>query len=295
VTCASASECWAVGYYYDGGAPEPENHAFVERWDGTSWAFVPSPNTSLLSGVTCVSASDCWAVGSPIEHWDGTSWAIVTSPNTSGYLNSVTCTSASQCWAVGIYVNGSGYYQTLIEKYSSTVPPLTSVVSRKVHGGAGTFDINLPLTGSPGIECRSGDVAGDYKLIFTFVNTLTSVGGASVTSGTGSVSSKMIGADAHKYIVNLTGVNNGQVIRVRLTNVNDSAGNTGSSVPISMGVLLGDTTANKTVNSSDVSQTKARSGTATSASNFRNDVTLNGLINSSDVSTVKSKSGTALP
>ena len=35
-------------------------------------------------------------------------------------------------------------------------PPPLSVVSRKVHGAAGTLDIPLPLTGAPGIECRSG-------------------------------------------------------------------------------------------------------------------------------------------
>jgi hypothetical protein len=59
--------------------------------------------------------------------------------------------------------------------------------------------------------------------------------------------------------------------------------------------LLGDTNANKAVNSSDISQTKAQSGTAATASNFRTDVTVSGLINSSDISTVKSKSGTAIP
>jgi hypothetical protein len=52
---------------------------------------------------------------------------------------------------------------------------------------------------------------------------------------------------------------------------------------------------NGSVNSSDISQTKAQSGTVASSSNFRTDVTVNGLINSSDISTVKSNSGTALP
>src|SRR5207245_2647185 len=50
--------------------------------------------------------------------------------------------------------------------------PLLSVVSRKVHGGAGTFDINLPLTGPRGVECRSPGQTGtagiDYKLVFSF-------------------------------------------------------------------------------------------------------------------------------
>ena len=65
VTCVSASECWAVGYYYNGILPV---QTLIERWDGTSWAIVASPNTSAtqsneLFRVTCVSASECWAVG----------------------------------------------------------------------------------------------------------------------------------------------------------------------------------------------------------------------------------------
>ena len=33
---------------------------------------------------------------------------------------------------------------------------VTKAVSRKVPGGAATFDVNLPLDGTPGIECRTG-------------------------------------------------------------------------------------------------------------------------------------------
>jgi hypothetical protein len=62
-----------------------------------------------------------------------------------------------------------------------------------------------------------------------------------------------------------------------------------------MGLLVGDTTASGVVNSSDVTQTKAQSGTAVSGTNFRQDVTANGSINSSDVTAVKAASGTALP
>lgn len=64
VACASASECWAVGSYNNGSAAQ----TLIERWNGTSWAIVPSPNngtqSNALSGVTCSSASECWAVGS---------------------------------------------------------------------------------------------------------------------------------------------------------------------------------------------------------------------------------------
>jgi hypothetical protein len=172
----------------------------------------------------------------------------------------------------------------------------TSVVSRKTHGTAGTFDINLPLTGSPGIECRSGGANGDYTLVFNFANTLAGVGAASVTNGTGSVASSHIDStDAHNYFVNLTGVGNAQVVTVSLSNVTDSAGDFSSAVSASMGVLVGDTNGDGFVNSADISQTKSQSGTAVTSANFREDVNADGFINSADISLVKSKSGTALP
>jgi hypothetical protein len=140
VTCGPASECWAVGYYIVDDASNLDQ-TLIERWDGTSWEIVSSPNTSatdynLLSGVTCVSASDCWAVGhyftsdnfveqTLIERWDGTSWSIVSSPNTSAtqfnLLLGVTCVSASECWAVGHHDGrGDFIYQTLIERWDGT-------------------------------------------------------------------------------------------------------------------------------------------------------------------------------
>ena len=107
VTCGSASECWAVGYYYNDNVI---SQTLIERWDGTSWTIVNSPNTSTadynsLSGVTCVSASECWAVGyyyglddlisqTLIERWDGTSWTIVNSRWVAGLSTGMRAFSA---------------------------------------------------------------------------------------------------------------------------------------------------------------------------------------------------------
>ncbi|MGI8438061.1 MAG: dockerin type I domain-containing protein [Chthoniobacterales bacterium] len=88
---------------------------------------------------------------------------------------------------------------------------------------------------------------------------------------------------------------NAQNVSVSLTNVTDTFGNTSASVTATMGVLLGDTSGNGTVNASDVSQTKAQAGQAVTISNFRTDVNANGSINSSDVAVVKSQAGTSLP
>ena len=132
-------------------------------------------------------------------------------------------------------------------------------------------------------------------MVFNFANPLGSVGGASVTNGTGSVASSAIGSDPHQYVVNLTGVANAQTLTVSLTNVIDSSGSSNGVIPAPMSVLLGDTTANGAVNSSDVAQVQSESGQAVTSGNFREDVTANGSINSSDVSLVQSQSGTALP
>ena len=202
------------------------------------------------------------------------------------------------------YIRARGYYpsgnqndsESIIESVRNAFLPevaLVGAVSRKDQGGA-VFDINLPLGGSPGVECRSGGANGDYQLIFSFANPITSVANAGVTSGTGGVSSRMIDIDPHNYIVNLTGVSNAQLLTVSLTNVTDAAGNSSNSVPVSMGVLLGDTSGNGSVNSSDISQTKRNADQAVDASNFRTDVNTSGNITDADTELVKSMSGTSL-
>jgi hypothetical protein len=168
------------------------------------------------------------------------------------------------------------------------------MVSRMTHGGA-AFDVNLPLTGKRGVECRSGGANGNYTVVFQFGNSLTSVGGASVAQGTGSVSGRAIGANNHEYVVSLTGITNAQYITVSLTNVQDAAGNSGNLTSPQMGVLVGDTNADGFTDAIDVSQTKSQSGHAVTNANFREDVNVDTFIDAIDVSLVKSKSGTALP
>ena len=296
VTCATSTDCWAVGH----ADRTTGDQMLVLHWDGSAWSIADSPaSPNSLLAVTCVSGSDCWAVGqrygpSLFVHWDGTTWSIVDSPNgKSNGVAGISCTSSSDCWGVGQY-SAAGIQQTLILHYAPS-PPLMSVVSRKAHGGAGTFDINLPLTGNAGIECRNGGANGDYTLVFSFTNPLVTVDGASVARGTGSVSSNDNDAsDPRNYIVNLTGVTDAQAITVSLNNVTDSLGNVGN-VSNSMGVLMGDTNGDGFVNSADISQTKSQSGQPVTATNFREDVNTDGFINSADISLVKSKSGIALP
>ena len=176
-------------------------------------------------------------------------------------------------------------------EYENAVPFALSAVSRKAHGGAGSFDVDLPLLGTPGVECRTGGATNDYEIVFTFGGAVT-FNSASVTSGMGSVSSSS-GGGTNTVTVSLTGVTNAQRITVTLSGVNN--GTTTGDVSVQMGVLIGDTSGNGTVSASDIGQTKTQSGQVVNTSNFRTDVNASGTINASDIGQVKAQSGTSLP
>ncbi len=200
------------------------------------------------------------------------------------------------------FCNGSGGAASGGQSYilqSCTAPAVSSAVSRKTHGAAGDFDVNLPLTGAPGVECRSNSATNDYTMMVTFVSPVTVNGSpqADVTLGAGTVGSGGVsngGAvtiSGNTVTIPLTNVTNAQTINVTLHSVNGV-----SDVVIPMSVLIGDTNGNGGVNAGDVSQTKGQSGIAVGAGNFRNDVNASGAtVNAGDVALVKSKSGTVLP
>jgi hypothetical protein len=132
VSCTAATNCTAVGQYYD--LSTDLQLTLAEHWDGSAWSVQATPNPSggsdaNLAGVSCASPTSCTAVGvyyphntggvqqSLVEHWDGNTWSIQTSPNPPGgsefFLTGVSCTSATSCTAVGGYYNGN--WQPLAE------------------------------------------------------------------------------------------------------------------------------------------------------------------------------------
>jgi hypothetical protein len=129
VACASASSCFAVGFYQVESEEAPDQ-TLIESWNGSTWSMVSSPdantNNNSLTGVTCLSATSCTAVGysqpaqTLVESWNGTAWSLVSSPNegTGGnVLSGVSCVSASSCAAVGYSGGGS---RTLVESWNGT-------------------------------------------------------------------------------------------------------------------------------------------------------------------------------
>jgi len=182
-------------------------------------------------------------------------------------------------------------------------PTATSAVSRKTHGAAGNFDVSLPLTGTTGVEDRSGGATNDFTMIVTFNGNVTVTGSpqAQVTMGTGTIGSGGVSnggavtVAGNVVTIPLTNVADQQTINVTLNGVNNASDVTTVNVVIPMSRLLGDTNGSRAVDASDVSQTKAQIGQTVSALNFRSDVKANGAINAGDVSVVKANSGHSVP
>lgn len=190
--------------------------------------------------------------------------------------------------------------------YVSPPVQVTSSVSRKSHPAPpATFDINLPLSGTPGVECRTGGPTSDYTMIITFSGNVTVNGNpqAEVTSGTATIGSGgvsnggMVTVNVNVVTVPLTNFADAQTIVVRLNGV--ASGGTpdrpSTDVSIPMSLLIGDANGNGTVNAADVALCKSRLGQSVDSTNFRSDVNVNGAINSADVALVKSHLGTGLP
>lgn len=176
---------------------------------------------------------------------------------------------------------------------SGNIVPI-SAVSRKTHGSAGDFDVDLPLIGSPGIEDRTGP---NYKVVVTFAEPVTvdtsRAGGATVTPGNGgSATVSGVTVNNTQVTVDLSNVSTAQVLTVNLLGV--TGANRSGDVAIPMGVLVGDVNASKTVSNSDVNLVKTQVGGKASADNFRDDVNANGTISNADVSVTKGQVGSSI-
>jgi hypothetical protein len=130
VSCTAAASCIAVGDYVNSSGADV---TLAERWNGTSWTIHPTPNpsgaqSSALIGVSCIAADACEAVGASdagifAERWNGTRWSVQAVPAPAGaqfaVLVNVSC-AASSCEAVGLYVDSSGAFVPLGERWNGT-------------------------------------------------------------------------------------------------------------------------------------------------------------------------------
>lgn len=174
----------------------------------------------------------------------------------------------------------------IFECTTTTSANLVSAASRLTHVSVGDFDVDMPLTGTSGVEDRDG--GGGYLAVFTFDTVVTS-GSASVVGGTGTAGAPSF--NGNEMQVPLTGVTDAQIVTVRVSGVNGGGG----SDDVDFGFLIGDVDANRTVDRPDRMMIRANANQPPNISNFRGDINLNGIINGRDGAIVTANQGNSIP
>lgn len=276
---------WAVGWF---------GYAARTGDGGVTWQLQNiSTADEILLGVSALSESEAYAIGihkapttetASLYHTvnSGGTWTRSFVP--ADFLNNVYATSTNNIWT-------SGYAGAVLHMGSGQGSfQLLSTVSRQRHRNAGSFDINLPLTGEPGVECRYAN--GKYSLVFNFTNNVVS-GNVDVTSGTATAGAPVFSGTT--MTVPLSGVADVQKVTLTLSDVTNNSSEVLPTTAVSMNVLVGDVTGDKKVDTSDVNLTRGQVGMAVTASNFREDVRPDGAITSVDVKQVRANLGHTVP
>jgi hypothetical protein len=239
-------------------------------------------------------------VGGAEYYIDTPPWAGGTAIPMSGTFNSptvaVNATISTASLSPGrhvIFVRGRGVnnfqgFQTwgpisaAFLDVTGTTETLLSAASRLTHGGEGTFDIAMPLTGPSGVEDR---LSGTYSAVFTFDGPVTS-GEVLTVGGTATVGS--ISFSGNTMTAQLTGVTSAEVVTLRVQNINGDSQQHGD---VPFGFLVADVNGSRTVDRTDGTAVKNAKGQTVNSSNFRDDINLSGVVDKPDVNSVKGNQG----
>ena len=172
---------------------------------------------------------------------------------------------------------------------------MTAVVSRKTHIGVGPFEIVIaptPLVTDP-VTVEPRNIGSGHTIVFQFNNPISVAGTVTAIDAVSSatIANVTSTASGNEVIVTLPAVPDNKRITITINGVNGIV----APMSASIGFLVGDVNNTRSVNSSDISGVKARSGQSTTAANFKFDLNASGAINSSDISAVKARSGLVLP
>ncbi len=169
-------------------------------------------------------------------------------------------------------------------------PAVASAVSRKTHGGAGTFDVNVMAAGA--VESRSG---GPTTLVVTFNGAIEGVSGlpTDVSVSSGSVGGVVVGGST--LTISLSGAANAATLTVGFPGIRGAGGGAAATGSVCMTVLAGDVTGDRTVNVLDLVSVRNALNSTPAAGSFRNDVTADGGVNVLDLVAVRNVLNTSAP
>ena len=135
VAAVASNNVWAVGDSLRSGTDGVSvSRTLIERWNGTAWSVVPSPNVgsgnNSLAAIAARAANDIWAVGfyddvtgsiplrrTLVEHWNGSTWSVVPSANPGtgdNWLRSVVAPAGT----TQVFASGTSAAGTLVERFA---------------------------------------------------------------------------------------------------------------------------------------------------------------------------------
>ena len=243
-------------------------------------------------------------VGAAEYYIDTPPWNGGTAIPMSGTFNSTTvpvnATISTGSLSVGrhiIFVRGRGVtdfqgFQTFgpisaaFLDVTGDTTTLLSAASRLTHGGAGTFDIAMPLSGTSGVEDRA---ASTYNAVFNFDQAVNS-GQVLNVGGVGTVGT--ISFSGNTMTAQLTGVTSAEVVTLRVQNINGDGQQHGD---IPFGFLTADVNGNRKVDKPDKQIVTAAKNQPVTSANFRDDINLSGVVDKGDLDSVNANKGNRIP
>ncbi len=191
--------------------------------------------------------------------------------------------------------NGDGTAITDMGAYEyAGLPTVVGAVSRKSHGAAGEFDLDLPLDGGLFAfgESRLGGVS---ELVVTFSEPVFAADGvpdeSEVSLSVGVVEDVDLADD--KMTVRLNGVGETTCLAVALAGLVDAGGKPLLGPRFSFRVLAGDVNGDAAVNVLDLVAVRNQLNRPVTAATFQADVTVDGLVNIFDLVAVRNRLNTA--
>lgn len=169
-------------------------------------------------------------------------------------------------------------------------PAFLGAASRKVHAGAGPFDLTLSnIATNPSTESRQGPVS----LVYSFDRPVVLSGTFAITEGTALFTGAT--GSGNQIVLNFTNVTDQTYLTVTLSGVNGVDGSAGGTGTARVGLLVGDVNQTRTVSVADLGLVNAALTQATSAANFLKDVNLSGTITLGDKGITNASLTHALP
>jgi hypothetical protein len=283
---ASDNLCYN-GYAFDitfdfTGTTVPEQIIYGVAYNTNTWGYAP--------------------IGQP-GPYESLNFGLAQVPPTTGsnpfpdtaYWNTATAANYADGGAAGVGIfrrdtNWTPYRGAISFAVPGAPAVLQGVVSRKVHGAAGTFD--LPLAAAPSDPTTEPRTGPAQTLVFTFDRPVASAT-ASVTEGAAVATATTF--SGNDVIVGLTNVANQQYVTVTLTNVVPADGGAAGSASIRAGFLLGDVNQGRAVSVADLGLINVQLSQPVTAANFIDDINASGTISVADKGIANANLTTALP